>query len=104
MGLTGYYRKFIKDYGKVAKPLTDLTKKEGFKWNEAAQRAFDLLKEKMTTASVLALLDFNKEFIIESDASGLGLGALLIQGGIPVAYFSKALENAIWQNQPMKRS
>lgn len=44
LGLAGYYRKFIKDYGKVAKPLTDLTKKEGFKWNEAAQKAFELLK------------------------------------------------------------
>ncbi|MCI37499.1 RNA-directed DNA polymerase (Reverse transcriptase), partial [Trifolium medium] len=86
-----YYRKFIKDYGKIAKPLTELTKKDAFLWNEEAEKAFEELKKRLTTAPVLALPNFDQEFIIECDASGGGIGAILMQGKKPVAYYSKAL-------------
>ncbi|XP_027368213.1 uncharacterized protein LOC113874188 [Abrus precatorius] len=69
-GVTGYYCQFIQNYSKIARPLTKLTKKDGFPWNPNAQVAFELLKQKLTTESVLALPDFSQPFSIECDASG----------------------------------
>jgi len=91
IGLTGYYRKFIQDCGKVAKPLTDLTKKDVFKWIAEAQITFEELKRKVTSALLLALPNFTKEFVVECDASGLGIEAILMQNKLPIAFFSKAL-------------
>jgi len=76
IGLAGYYRKFIKDFSKIAKPLTILTKKETrFEWTTEQQKAFDILKEKLTTAPVLHYPDFTRQFIIATDASDYAIGA-----------------------------
>lgn len=79
--MIGYYRRFIKNYGTIYKPLTELLKKEGFKWGSEAKLAFEKLKLTIMTAPMLNLLDFNQPFVIETDASGSGMGAILIQQG-----------------------
>ncbi|CAA0834237.1 Uncharacterized mitochondrial protein AtMg00860, partial [Striga hermonthica] len=91
LGLTSYYRKFVKDYETIAKPLTEMTKKGGFTWNKASEEAFEKLKGAMTTRPVLAMPRFDVLFEVHTDVSDIGIGAVLVQEGRPLAYLSKAL-------------
>lgn len=76
-GLTGYYRKFIRNYGVIAKPMIDLLKKNAYRYDDKFTEAFKKLKQCLVELPILNMSDFNKEFVIECDASGVGIGAVL---------------------------
>jgi hypothetical protein len=100
VGLASYYRKFIKDFSKITKPLTKLFQKDlEYVWRKEQEESFEALKEKLTTAPVLAYPDFEKEFTLYTDASGYALGAVLSQKGEDgkervIEYASKGLTKA----------
>jgi len=94
-GLASFYRRFVPNFSTLALPLNELVKKNvAFTWGERQEQAFVLLKEKLTKAPILALLDFSKTFELECDASDVGVGAVLLQRGHPIAYFSEKLHGA----------
>ena len=98
LGMIGYYRPFIQNFAKIAYPLTDLLKKENnFEWKEEQQQAFNMLKECLMKDPVLVYPDFKKDFYLACDASGTGLGAVLLQKNKTrmraVSYASRVLNN-----------
>jgi hypothetical protein len=93
IGMAGYYRRFIKGFSKIARPMTALlAKKVEFKWTPSCQKSFETLKEKLTTTLVLILPDVHKPFSVYCDASYTRLGCVLMQEGRVVAYSSRQLK------------
>ncbi|GJY71125.1 putative nucleotidyltransferase, ribonuclease H [Tanacetum coccineum] len=93
LGLAGYYRRFIKDFSKIAKSLTELTQKnKKYIWGENQESAFQLLKQKLCEALILALPEGNDDFVVYCDASHQGLGAVLMQIEKVIAYASRQLK------------
>lgn len=86
LGLTGYYRKFVKDYGIIAAPLTSLLRKNSFTWTDDSSLAFEKLQAALSDTPVLALPDFSEPFVVECDASEAGIGAVLLQKERPIAF------------------
>ena len=96
LGLANFYRRFIKDYAQVARPLNDITKKDqAFEWKESQQTAFDTLKQQFTTAPILAFPDIDKQFRLETDALDFATGTVLSilkdDKWHPVAYSSHSM-------------
>jgi len=92
LDIAGYYRRFVRNFGMIARPLNDLLKKNTlFIWTETTEQAFQLLKQSLISAPVLTLPNFNEPFMVETDASDYGIGAVLQQNGHPIAFVSKAL-------------
>ena len=80
LGLSGFYRRFIKDYSKITKPLTSLLKKNTiFNWTSSQQESFENLKKQLTSTPILQYPNFQKEFILTTDASNFAIGAILSQ-------------------------
>jgi hypothetical protein len=92
LGLAGYYQRFIPDFSRIAKPMTELLKMGAkFEWGQKCEDAFHTLRQHLTTAPVLAQPDNNKPFDVYCDASGTGLGCVLMQDNRVIAYASRAL-------------
>lgn len=92
LGLGGYYRKFIKHFSTIAKPLTNLTKDDQpFNWSPECEKSFRTIQDRLCTATVLKYPDFQEESVLTTDASNVGLGAILSQKGHPVCYISRTL-------------
>jgi hypothetical protein len=91
LGLIGYYRNFVENYGQIVAPLTTLLKKEAFSWNQVETKYFEKFEDFFETL-VLSKLDFTKTFILECDASGHGVGAVSLQEGKLLSFESRQLK------------
>ena len=91
--MAGYYRRFIQGFSTIAVPLTKLTcKGEKFVWSDECERSFQTLKDKLTSAPILTLPEGNDDFVVYTDASGVGLGAVLTQREKVIAFASRQLK------------
>lgn len=98
--IPGPYRllpEILKNYGTIARPLTNMTKKRAFRWEEDSEKAFEELKQAVSTIPVLAMPNFEKLFEVHMDASDRGIGIVLVQEGRPLAFLSKALGPRRWE-------
>ena len=94
LGLAGYYRRFIEDFSRLATPMMRLTWKEvKFDWDDKCEEAFQELKRRLTTASILIVPDRGQGYTVYCDASRAGLGCVLMQSGRVVAYGSRQLKS-----------
>ncbi|GJU76554.1 ty3-gypsy retrotransposon protein [Tanacetum coccineum] len=91
LGLASYYRRFVQGFASISSPLSNLLRKDAFIWDDKARTAFSKLKIALLSTPVLALPNFEEPFTIYTDASGVGIGAVLLQHGHPLAYFSKIM-------------
>jgi hypothetical protein len=95
LGLTGYYRRFIENFSKIAQPLTKLTQKDKpYEWGDEQGNAFQILKDKLCNAPILVLPDGIKDFMVNCNASLHGLGCVLMQRDKVIAYASRRLKKA----------
>ena len=95
LGMANYFRRFVKGYSNLVRPLNHLLRKsEQWKWTEACQKAFAKAKETLVSVPVLAQPDFSKPFEVIADACGFGIGAVLLQDGRPVAFESRGMTSA----------
>jgi hypothetical protein len=93
LGMAGYYRRFIKGFSSIARPMTELLKKDHkFVWTPKCEGSFQIIKKKLTTAPVLTLPDIDQDFVF-CDASRQGLGCVLMQNGKVIAYASRLLKS-----------
>ena len=92
LGLAGYYRRFVEGFSSIVAPLIKLTHKETkFQWNDACEKSFQDLKNKLTSTPVLVLPEGTKGYAVYCDALGVGLGCVLMQHGKVIAYASRQL-------------
>ena len=107
LGLASYYQRYIEKFADIAAPLHNLTKKDvSFSWNSVCTQAFSQLKDKLTQAPILAFPQFTADappFLLQTDASAVGLGAVLEQGGRVIAYTSRTLTKSEQQYSTIQK-